>query len=436
MAKRSRSNSQLKSTLIIILVSVCILAALLLLKQNLSQSLTEVTPSVIEAFTGSSRWRYNAKHTGASPSIDITKLPTQKWAYSCIKKDSNSFPAITDDTVYVICPGNPNSTTGDQGQGIYAFDKTSGALKWRNKNPGCGTTVQFIQPAPMEVINSNIYTFICNEVTTINSTNGAVKWRSTNSHVRPPAYSVPLVGNNYVYIGGSNTLTGTGVSLLAINKTDGSTVWNKSYVNSLVPQMALDISNTTPPIETLYVSGGGVAQAMKGADGTILWSKAFSSPVNMPAMQYSNVYFGSKNGQVYALNSTTGATVWTFVADGGTSDMVSVAQNLVVFATNKGSLYAVNAATGLLKWKVSYGIANPTVGGLAPSPTVISSSGTIFIGTLTSEVKAYDVSGKLLYTIPAAPGTSTTGYTGVIFDPIVVGGHIYLGTYSGSLRVY
>lgn len=425
MARKQKKKSGLLGTLVIILVSVLILLSLFLVRNNISQSTTQIDTADVEAFSGSSRYRYNAKHTGATSSSEIKTLPTLKWTFSCPTPDAgNTSPAVTDDTVYYMCGGNPNSTGSDQGSGLYALDKNTGAVKWRNKHAGCPTTgTQSIIPRPMEVVNSNVYTYVCGAVTALNSSTGVVKWRSA-PNAFATSLTAPVVGNSYIYVAGS--VSGSSSAIIALRKTDGTAAWTKTVSNSLVQNMALDIVNS---IETLTVSGGTVIQSMKGADGAILWSKTFPAYLYGPALQYPNLYFGSSTGKVYAVDRTTGNTAWTFTADGATSPMMAVAKGTVTFTTDKGSLYAVNATTGAQKWKVAHG--NAVASGIAPSVTMTSSNGIIYAGTFAGQMKAYDLTGKLLFTIPAA--VTSVPY---FIEPVVIGGRIYIGTSTGVLRAF
>jgi outer membrane protein assembly factor BamB len=74
-----------------------------------------------------------------------------------------------------------------------------------------------------------------------------------------------------------------------------------------------------------------------------------------PALSQGVLYFGSGDGNVYALDSRSGAVRWRIAADGPVSASPAVADGMVFFTTRGASLWAVGAADGRTRWKHAFG---------------------------------------------------------------------------------
>jgi outer membrane protein assembly factor BamB len=53
------------------------------------------------------------------------------------------------------------------------------------------------------------------------------------------------------------------------------------------------------------------------------------------------VYFGSDDGNLYALHAQTGTKVWNFTTNGSIQSSPAVANGVVYFGSDDGNLYAV-----------------------------------------------------------------------------------------------
>ena len=65
------------------------------------------------------------------------------------------------------------------------------------------------------------------------------------------------------------------------------------------------------------------------------------------------VYIGSDDGNVYALNASTGAKLWSYTT--GTMRSSPAVANGVVYSAADGNVYALNASTGAKLWSYSTG---------------------------------------------------------------------------------
>jgi outer membrane protein assembly factor BamB len=88
------------------------------------------------------------------------------------------------------------------------------------------------------------------------------------------------------------------------------------------------------------------------------------------------VYVGSADNNVYALNASTGALLWSYLTDASVVSSPAVANGVVYVASND-VMYALNASTGAPLW-ISY----PPGGFVVSSPVV--ANGVIYISSLDS----------------------------------------------------
>jgi outer membrane protein assembly factor BamB len=134
-----------------------------------------------------------------------------------------------------------------------------------------------------------------------------------------------------------------------------------------------------------------------------------------PAVVNGVVYIGSDDTNLYALNASTGAQLWSFPT-GGNVFSPAVA-NGVVYAVGNGNVYALNAATGAQQW-------TQTIGADSESPPTVA-NGTVYVGL-----------GAGVYAFNAATGAQDwTFTTGEVVDgaPAVANGVVYVGSVDGNL---
>jgi outer membrane protein assembly factor BamB len=77
--------------------------------------------------------------------------------------------------------------------------------------------------------------------------------------------------------------------------------------------------------------------------------------IGSAAVSDGRVYFGSTDGNLYAVNAESGALQWKFDAKSRVPSSPAVAAKVVYFGAYDGNFYAVEAATGALKWKFQTG---------------------------------------------------------------------------------
>ena len=170
------------------------------------------------------------------------------------------------------------------------------------------------------------------------------------------------------------------------------------------------------------VLGGVTASSTGGAAqeaGNEQWSFDTGGTItSSPTIVDSFVYFGSDDGDVYALNASNAFERWAFSTGGSVQSSPTVVGGIVFVGSHDNTLYAINAESGEEEWAFSTG------GAVNSSPTVVD--GTVFVGS----------NDGTLYAVSASSGQEAWAYeTGgaVESSPVVVNGSVFVGSDDGTL---
>lgn len=98
------------------------------------------------------------------------------------------------------------------------------------------------------------------------------------------------------------------------------------------------------------------------------------------------VYVGSEDDNVYALNATTGAYMWSFMTGSAVYSSPAVAEGTVFIGSTDDNIYALDASTGAYLWSYTTGDA------VHSSPAV--ANGVVYVGSVDDNVYAFGVSSS------------------------------------------
>lgn len=180
-----------------------------------------------------------------------------------------------------------------------------------------------------------------------------------------------------------------------------------------------------------FTTGGERRFEAKGLHGMQPKNQTIADPYDVflssPVAAGGAVYFGSGDGNLYALDAATGDLRWKF----GTGDVVhaspAVSGGTVYFGSWDSYFYAVDAATGKEKWRF-HGGEDPLVHnqvGFQSSPAVVD--GVVYTGCRDSNVYALDAAtGKEKWRF-------NNGGSWVISSPAVTAGKVLFATSDSSL---
>ncbi len=150
----------------------------------------------------------------------------------------------------------------------------------------------------------------------------------------------------------------------------------------------------------------------------LLWKYIIGDFYSSPAVVAGVVYVGSENGNVYALNATSGAQLWNYTIGGQVRSSPAVVGGVVYvgsFSSGVNALYALNATSGAQLWNYTTGFY------VESSPAVVG--GVVYVGSNDTKVYALDATnGAQLWNYTTGPGGE------VYSSPAVFNGTVYIGS--------
>jgi eukaryotic-like serine/threonine-protein kinase len=338
--------------------------------------------------------RDNAAETKISTS-NVTQL-TQDWSAALNGGGGVPGAAVSGGIVYA-----------DDGTGIDALDAATGKLLWFASTMGGGSTVSsYISPA---VANGMVYAGGGNNVLyAFDAQTGATRWTfNPNGQL----LSAPAVANGVVYSGDR------GGHVYALDGTTGAVLW------SFTVNVGDGVTDTPAIVNgaVYFVSENGIAYALNASTGAQLWQSTIGSPgegVNVSAVDNGVVFvvsgapYPSTQGEVVALDATTGATKWVANTPFYGTNGLALANGVIYVSTVSNGVYAFDEATGALKWQVAVGM-----GYSAPAVA----NGVVYVGAGTAYIYAFDATtGTTLATVG---NCGTQPYS----SPVVANGVVYVG---------
>jgi eukaryotic-like serine/threonine-protein kinase len=276
--------------------------------------------------------------------------------------------------------------------GVYASPGPVRAptVQWAFRTPGPIVTSPAVVDGVVYIASMSGHLYAIDQQT------GKERW---NFKSRMPIASSPAVADGTVYF------VSSAGSLVAIDATSGELKW--SFANEFERKFEARGLHGYPP----------AAQTIPDA-----WDVFTSSP----AVANGRVYYGSGDGNVYAVQADSGVLHWKFATGNVVHASPALAHGVVYIGSWDGNFYAIDAVTGQLKWKFAGGQdpANHNQVGFQSSAAVVGD--TVFVGCRDAHVYAFDAAtGRKKWDYP----TSKSWVNGT---PAVRDGLVYVGTSDSS----
>jgi eukaryotic-like serine/threonine-protein kinase len=264
-----------------------------------------------------------------------------------------------------------------------------------------------------------------------------LKWQF---HTAGEIYSSPVLDSGVLYVGSSDH------HLYALDAASGQLKW-KFKTGSRV--------HSTPAVENgvvYFLSYDSSLYAVEAATGQQKWkfstagehrytaahlhgaepaAEAMPDPFDLylssPSVWNGTVYFGSGDGNVYAVEAGTGALKWKFHTGDVVHSSPAIAGGTVFIGSWDSYFYALDAATGKEKWRFKTG-EDPKIHnqqGIQASAAV--ADGTVYFGCRDSNFYAVDAAtGKQKWVFPNKGSW-------VIGSAAVSDGKVYFATSDSGL---
>lgn len=254
-----------------------------------------------------------------------------------------------------------------------------------------------------------------------------------------PIVTSPAVAGGVVYIA---SLSG---HLYAVDQETGQAKWN------FKSRMPIASSPAVADGVVYFVSSTGSMVAIDAATGQPKWVYAveyekkfeakglhgYPSPAqtvpdawdvytSSPAVANGKVFFGSGDGNVYAVDTRAGVLQWKFPTQDVVHASPAVVGNMVFIGSWDSYFYALDADTGRQRWAFKAGedaVLHNQVGFQSSAAVV---DGTVYVGCRDAHVYALDAAtGRKKWDYP----TSKSWVNGT---PAVHDGVVYVGTSDSS----
>jgi outer membrane protein assembly factor BamB len=192
----------------------------------------------------------------------------------------------------------------------------------------------------------------------VDASNGEMKWKvSTQGLVR----SRPAIAGGFVYFASDDGY------LYGVEQHAGKPAWRTDIGNVLDREhpglspapTGYDYLQSSPVVAhgQVYVgSADGNVYALDAATGRINWMYQTGEKVRAtPTVDNGSLYVGSWDKTFYALDARTGKELWKTPLGGQVQTTALVADGTVYCASRKASVVALDANTGKIKWEYDYG---------------------------------------------------------------------------------
>jgi len=212
--------------------------------------------------------------------------------------------------------------------------------------------------------------------------------------------------------------------LFAIDVSNGGTLWTFTLTSGA----AIDGSPAVDLGRGLVFIGAddGTVDAISLSTGLLVWNATLGGDVNAPVFVNGEVYATTSAGKIAALSESTGSISWTKTLRGNITAAPAVNQTaqLLVVGGSNGDVFAENLSTGATLWKF--------VTGGAVTASAIVSGGVVYVGSGDHNIYALkQSSGGLLWNFTTGGAVEDTG--ALLSPGSATGLDLYIGSNDGTL---
>ena len=252
--------------------------------------------------------------------------------------------------------------------------------------------------------------------------------------------STPVVAGGSVYVGSSDH------NLYALDAASGAPRWKFATRGRVTSSPAIAAGRV------YFSSFDSNLYAVDAASGVLVWKfttageRRFSGKhlhgaepaaevmpdpfdvfLSSPVIAGGLLYFGSGDGNVYALDTATGTLRWKFHTGNVVHASPAVAAGTLYVGSWDSYFYALDAASGRERWRFKTG-EDPNINNqVGIQSSAVVADGVVYFGCRDSH----------LYALDAASGTQrwafSTGSSWVISSPAVRNGKVYFATSDSGL---
>ncbi len=296
--------------------------------------------------------------------------------------------------------------------GIRAYNKTSGHLKWERKIDGGVEVGATLVNGVLYFGASDGYFYA------LKAANGATVW---SFPLRAEGLGRPLVQNGVVYFLAGNN------SAYALKSDSGEQMWIYNRLDTSNLTVRGGAEPTVVDSRILFGFSDGYLVALDKTKGTLVWERQlgsgprFKDVDSKPVLDGDRVYVSNYDGLLYCLSVADGKTIWSF-EEGGYSP-VTIEGPTLYYATSTSAVVALEKASGKLVWRKAL------KKGIATQPVYYK--GLLIYGEWSGDLKAVD----------SRSGNDVAAYStgrGVTSSPSIneAGDHLYVISSDANLFAF
>ncbi len=215
----------------------------------------------------------------------------------------------------------------------------------------------------------------------VEASTGAEVWRfDTGAAIR----ARPVIANGNLLVQSDNGY------LYRLDIDTGNEAWKSRLQLNLKPRLSPD----EPGFQYDYYASAAIVQngqiytgsadgslyALNEQTGAVNWSFATQSIITTtPAVSGSQVVTGSHDGKVYALNADSGSLLWKYDTGAAVTSSPAIAEGLVIIGSRSYDILGLSLADGDLEWNRYYWFS-----WVESSPVI--NTGTVFIGSSDAQL--------------------------------------------------
>jgi outer membrane protein assembly factor BamB len=401
---KSMSTSDPKRTLRRISVALSITAMFIAASYGLSERVAAVAyiavfnpePAWFQSASPVELYRGNTHRTGVYESGSIRQLTGMKWQTS-FGRIAHAGPVFADGAIYLPT---------DDGR-VRAIDSATGQLRWSFKAKPAGQVFSSVA-----VADGVVYVGIEKKrLFALDSRTGEKLWKFK---AKGTIYTAPLVVNDTIYFASADG------SFYAVNLSTHEQKWKINTHRRSLWHAVFDNGTITFAAENgLY--------AVNAETGAQKWQieKASAQWWTAPALDGGILYIGNNDRSFYAINTETGAILWSASAGGDVWSGPAVTNGVVYVGNQDGNVYAFNSQTGERLWQFQaedWAVSDPII-----------ADGVIYFGVGNHEGRDGE---RYFYALDAQTGEKLWQFKAdnrLLTAAAIGNGAIYVGSYDGTL---
>lgn len=224
--------------------------------------------------------------------------------------------------------------------GVVAMDKNTIATAWRFEVP-------YGVQAELSISDNKLYVAGRDmNIYCLNANTGELIWKF---NTKSENLSKPYVDSGVVYILSSNNV------LYAIHAITGKVIWHYTRINTA----SFTIRGASSPVvlgDKLFLGfSDGFFLALNKADGSVVWERQLSTNFRFkdidssPVLDGNTLYIGAYDGNMYALD-LSGSIIWQYPE--GSHSSPQLAGDKIVYSTSNGKIISLDKKTGKLIWEI------------------------------------------------------------------------------------